>query len=379
MTKQAMTSRERVLCAYNHQAPDRVPICVGGTAQKLSNRTYTALKKHLEINDDFNLDESLDELGNVIHYHPQVLEFLHSDFRHIQINRLPPEEVDGRQRHELGFFLETDPTTGLTNILTHPWADFSAEQIKQAQLPDPADPARTAGLRKTAEQLSEQNEYAIGAYKATLLGIFDLACVLRGMDRFLFDTAADPETAAAILAKTFEFNCGVYSAMLDQIGPFLDVVEFNDDLGTQESLLFSPATYRSLLKPLHKEFVAMLRRKAPQAKIFLHCCGAVRPLIPDLIEIGINILNPIQPLAKGMNPAELKSEFGKDLIFQGGIDLQEAMVGTTEQVEQEVAARVEAFAPGGGYILATANNITSDVPLENVIQLYEAAVRLGKY
>ena len=376
-----MTSRQRVLRAYNHQEPDRVPVCLGGTAQKFCSSVYLAVKEHLGIDDDYTLDQSLDELGNVIHYHPKVLEFFGSDFRHIQINRIPPEDPDenGVMLHELGYGLKADSDTGITHMIGHPWKGASAAEIKAWKMPDPNNPARVDGLASQAKALRENTDYAIAAYKATLLGMFDLACAMRGMDNFFMDMMADPEAAETILDRTLEFNYGVYSAMLDAVGPFLDVVEFNDDLGMQDNMLFSPDLYRSMFKPRHAEFVAMLRKKAPQAKVFLHCCGSVRQIIPDFIEIGVDVLNPIQPLARGMDPAELKAEFGNDICFQGAIDVQKGMIGTVADVQQEVASRIGALAPGGGYVLATANNITSDIPLENVLCLYKSAADLGRY
>ncbi|MDP6044847.1 MAG: uroporphyrinogen decarboxylase family protein, partial [Phycisphaerae bacterium] len=376
-----MTSRQRVIAAYNHQEPDRVPICLGGTAQKFCSSVYLAVKDHLGIDDDYTLDQSLDELGNVIHYHPKVLEFFDSDFRHIQINRVAPEGPDenGVMRHELGFGLKTDEETGITHMVGHPWQGASAAEIEAWKMPDPNDPFRVAGLAEQARSLRENTEYAIAAYKAALLGVFDLACVMRGMDTFLMDMLADPPAAGAALDRTLEFNYGVYSAMLDAVGPFIDVVEFNDDLGTQDNMMFSPDMYRDMLKPRHAEFVAMLHKKAPQAKVFLHCCGSVRPIIGDLIEIGVDVLNPIQPLARGMDPAELKAEFGSDISFQGAIDVQQGMIGSVDEVRRETASRINALAPGGGYVLAAANNITSDVPLENVLALYENAKDLGQY
>ena len=376
-----MTSRQRVMLAYNHQEPDRVPVCVGGTAQKFCRSVYMAIKEHLGIDDDYTMDQSLDELGNVIHYHPKVLEFCGSDFRHIQINRISPEgpDSDGVMLHELGFGLKADPDTGVTHMVGRPWQGASAAEIKAWEMPDPGDPARVAGLAEQARVLRENTDYAIASYKATLLGVFDMACVMRGMDAFLMDMLADPQAAEAVLDRTLEFNYGVYSAMLDAVGPFVDVVEFNDDLGTQDNMMFSPDLYREMLKPRHAEFVAMLHKKAPDAKVFMHCCGSVRQIIPDLIEIGVDVLNPIQPLARGMDPGELKAEFGSELCFQGAIDVQHGMIGSVAEVRTEAASRIGALAPGGGYVLATANNITADVPLENVLCLYKSAVDLGAY
>jgi len=264
-------------------------------------------------------------------------------------------------------------------MVGHPWQDASAAEIEAWKMPDPNDPFRIAGLAEKARSLREDTDFAIAAYKATLLGVFDLACVMRGMDTFLMDMLADPPAACAALDRTLEFNYGVYSAMLDAVGPYLDVVEFNDDLGTQDNMMFSPDMYREILKPRHAEFVAMLRKKAPRAKVFLHCCGSVRAIIPDLIEIGVDVLNPIQPLARGMDPAELKAEFGSEISFQGAIDVQQGMIGSVDEVRRETASRINALAPGGGYVLATANNITADVPLENVLALYQSAKDLGQY
>jgi uroporphyrinogen decarboxylase len=376
-----MTPRQRVRLAYNHQEPDRVPVCLGGTAQKFCRSIYQAIKEHLGIDDDYTLDESLDELGNVIHYHPKVLEFCGSDFRHIQINRIPPADPDenGVMLHELGFGLKADPDTGITHMVGHPWQGASASEIKAWKMPDPSDPARVVGLAQQAQALRDNTDYAIAAYKATLLGVFDMACVMRGMDAFLMDMLADPQAAEAALDRTLEFNLGVYSAMLDAVGPYLDVVEFNDDLGTQDNMMFSPDLYREMLKPRHAEFVSMLHKKAPDAKVFMHCCGSVRQIIPDLIEIGVDVLNPIQPLARGMDPAELKAEFGSEISFQGAIDVQHGMIGSVQDVRAETASRIGALAPGGGYVLATANNITPDIPLENVLSLYQNAAVLGQY
>jgi uroporphyrinogen decarboxylase len=167
--------------------------------------------------------------------------------------------------------------------------------------------------------------------------------------------------------------------MLDEVGEFVHVVEFNDDLGTQENLMIAPQTYREQLKPLHRRMVEMFHAKAPHARVLLHSCGNIYKIIPDLIEIGVDIINPVQPLAADMDTWRLKKEFGRDICFQGGIDIQRAMKGTAADVEREVRERIRSLAPGGGYVLSTANNIASDIPVENVTLLYELAHKLGVY
>ncbi len=333
-----MTPRERVLRTYGHQEPDRVPICIGGVAQKLSKKAYQAVKQHLGIHDSYERESIVDELDNVVYYHPKFLERFRVDFREVHIRRFPPEKrfEDGSWEHELGIRLKHSSNGETVNFVSTPLREASLQEIQRYPMPDPEDPRRFEGLREEARELAEKTPYAVGCYKATLLGIFDCAWVLRGLDQFLMDLSLEPKLADALLAKTFAFNYQVYSRLLEEVGPYVQVVEFNDDLGTQENLMIAPEAYRQHLKPLHRRLVAMFHAKAPAAKVLLHCCGSIRKIIPDLIEIGIDIINPVQPLATGMDTWGLKREFGRDLCFQGGIDLQRAMKGTPVDVEKEV-------------------------------------------
>ncbi len=367
--------------AYNHREPDRVPICIGGVAQKLSKKAYYAVKDHIGIRDSYEKESVVDELDNVVYYHPGFLEQFRVDFREVHVRRFPPTRrfEDGSWEHELGIRLKYSSNGETVNFVSNPLREASIEQIERYPMPDPEDPRRFAGLRKEARELYEKTSYAIGCYKATLLGIFDCAWVLRGLDQFLMDLYLEPKLAAALLQKTFDFNYRLYSRLLEEVGPYVQVVEFNDDLGTQENLMMAPEAYRQFLKPLHRRLVQMLRAKAPQAKVLLHCCGNIYKILPDLIEIGIEVINPVQPLAAEMDTWRLKREFGKDLCFQGGIDIQRAMKGTASDVEKEVRERIRSLAPGGGYVLSTANNIASDIPVENVALLYRLADQLGTY
>ena len=376
-----MTSRERVLRTYNHQEPDRVPICIGGVAQKLSKKAYYAVKEHIGIRDVYDKESIVDELDNVVYYHPKFLEHFRADFREVHVRRFPPRRrfEDGSWEHELGMRMQYSSNGETVSFVSTPLREATLEEIERYPMPDPEDPRRFSGLREEARELYENTPYAIGCYKATLLGIFDCAWVLRGLDQFLMDLTLEPKLANALLQKTFAFNYQLYSRMLDEVGKYVHVVEFNDDLGTQENLMIAPDTYREHLKPLHRRMVEMFRQKAPQAKVLLHCCGNIHKIIPDLIEIGIDIINPVQPLAADMDTWRLKKEFGRDICFQGGIDIQKAMKGTAADVEKEVRERIRSMAPGGGYVLSTANNIASDIPVENVALLYKLADQLGVY
>lgn len=376
-----MNSRERVIKAYNHQEPDRVPICIGGVAQKFTKNVYYKVKEKIGISEEYEKENMLDELGNVIYYNPKVLDYFHIDFREIQIRRLPHNRIfeDGSWEYELGIRMKASPNGETVNFISHPLKDALIDDIKKYKFPDPKDKRRFEGLRQEAKDLYGNTDFAIGAYKATLLGLWDCAWVLRSMDKLFVDLIFDKPLVNCLLDKILAFNYEVYEAYLKEIGEYVNVVEFNDDFGTQSNLMISPDQYREFIKPRHKILIDMFKKYAKNAKVLIHSCGSIYSIIPDFIEIGIDIINPVQPLAANMNTYKLKKEFGNEICFQGAIDLQEAMLGSVKDVENEVIERIRSLAPGGGYVLSTANNIASDVPLENVFALYDFAYKYGKY
>ena len=166
---------------------------------------------------------------------------------------------------------------------------------------------------------------------------------------------------------------------LEQVGPYIEVIKMADDLGGQENALMSPLTYRSELKPYHKEIYSLIKKYTP-AKIFHHSCGSVSKLLPDLIDAGVEVLNPVQVSAKNMDTQQLKTEFGDQLSFWGAIDTQHVLPnGTTEEVQEEVRKRIYDLGAGGGYVLAPVHNIQADVPVANVLEMYTSARHFGKY
>jgi uroporphyrinogen decarboxylase len=162
---------------------------------------------------------------------------------------------------------------------------------------------------------------------------------------------------------------------LDAVGPYVMVVETGDDIGAQNNLIISPRMYREFIKPAQKSVNELIREKAPNAKIFMHNDGAITKIIPDLMEIGVEILNPVQPSAAGMESEKLKKDFGDRLIFHGAVD-QKPLEGTVQDVRAEVRRRIDSLASGGGYILSTCNHLI-DVPCENVIAMFDEARAYG--
>jgi uroporphyrinogen decarboxylase len=211
--------------------------------------------------------------------------------------------------------------------------------------------------------------------------MFESGFWLRGYKQFLVDLGSYPKMAEAILDLTMNFRLAYWTTALGEVGDLVDVVVEYDDLGSNSSLLISPQMYRKYLKPRHKELFGFIKSRS-HAALFLHSCGAIYPLIPDFIEAGIDILNPVQVSASHMNDGKkLKQEFGRDITFWGGgVNTQSILPrGTTKEVKEEVRRRIGEFAPGGGYVFAAVHNIQPDVPPENIIAMLEAWKEHGKY
>jgi len=203
---------------------------------------------------------------------------------------------------------------------------------------------------------------------------------MQRMDRFLLNTAVEPEFAAALLRKIGGLCDRLMGHVLDAVGDDIDIIKIGDDLGMQQSLLMSPATYRSMLKPIHAASIAAIRRRT-SAKVFFHTDGDVFPLLDDLVEIGVDILNPIQTSAGQMaDLAILKRRYGDVLTFCGGIDTQRILPhGTPDEVRAEVRRVIGELAPGGGYLLASVHTIMDDVPAANILAMVDAAETYGTY
>ncbi len=242
------------------------------------------------------------------------------------------------------------------------------------------DPSRVAHVRAEAERLAGRNEYAILA-TPWLLFPLERAFAMQGMDTFLLHMISHPEFAVALLRRIAEACKALMGNFLREIGGGdIDIIKIGDDLGTQESLLMSPAMYRELLKPIHADFIAFIKERT-DAKVLFHTDGDVFPLIEDFIEIGVDILNPIQTSAGKMsNLEELKRRYGRDLVFCGGIDTHHCLPsGTPEEVRQEVKRVIGILAPGGGYLLSSVHTIMDGVPPENVLAMVDAVEEFGHY
>jgi len=268
------------------------------------------------------------------------------------------------------------------DMFEHPLSgEITEETVDRYSLPDPIDPARFNGLRESARKVLEKEKRAlvIGNMSA---GIFELYMWTRGYKDGYADWAGNPEFAKKILRKYIDLQMTYWEKMFDVMKDIpIDVVQMADDLAGQNGMLISPMSYRQHLKPMHKEMFDYIHSKT-DAKIFFHSCGSIRPIITDLIEIGVDILNPVQVSATRMDSAELKREYGNDICFWGGgVDTQNAFDDrhTPDEVRADVRKRLEDFMPGGGFIFNTVHNIQGNVPPENIIAMWETVQEYGRY
>ena len=263
------------------------------------------------------------------------------------------------------------------------WAPL-AGAIGEADLrafawPDPTDDARYEGMAAEARTIARVERRA--TYVGSICsGITEVYFRLRGYEDGYADLKAAPGFARSIMERVLEIKLAYWERTLAELGDDVDVVGEGDDLGGQRSTLFSPETYRTLVKPLHAQLFEFIRSRT-RARVFLHSCGAIRPLIPDLIEIGVDVLNPVQVSASGMESDALKRDFGRDLVFWGGgVDSQRVLgSGTPDEVRADVRRRIADLKPGGGFVFAAVHDIQPNVPPENIMAMWETLEEHGRY
>ena len=371
-----MTSKERVLCAVNHKPVDRIPLDLGGTACSMVDKAYFKVKDFLGIEGEI---EPYRKGSTVCYYDERILDRFDIDIRRVfakQSEEYPKYHDDGTFSNEWGL-VQRD--TGLyVETVKNPLEDAELEDLDTYPWPQPEEMLDVTGMKERAKKLHEENEYAI-SLRMPCNGIFEIACWLRGMENFMVDTITDPEFAHALIEKILKVQIEMYGYLLDQVGEYIDIVESGDDYGSQQSLLISPDAYREFIFPARKKLNKAIRQKAPQAKIYLHSCGAIADIIEDLIDCGVDILNPVQTSAVGMDPVTLKDKFGDRICFHGAVDTQKAMTGSIEQVEDEVKRLIDILGRDGGFILSSCNHIQSDIPPENVARMFEFAAEYSSY
>lgn len=373
-----MTGKERIIRAINHREPDRVPVDLGSVSTtSIVACAYERLKEHLGIQAGTQV---VSRMLQFVRVDEKVLLHFGADCRGVYYrrsgSRRDSEAVDDGYVDEWGIELRRPDGGYYYDIVKHPLREASVEDLERYPWPDFSQPERYQGIEEEAEKLAEAGRYAIiGPGIDT--SIFEQAWYLRGLEQFMVDLILNPEFAQSLLERILDLQKVLYGNYLKRVGKYLDVVYYADDLASQNGPLMSPELYRQMVKPYQKELIKFIKERT-DAKLFYHSCGDVLPLIADFIEMGVDILNPVQVSAREMDTQVLKEKYGSKLVFWGAIDTQRILPkGSEQEVRQEVRKRIDDLAPGGGYVLAAVHTIQPDVPPANVVTMLAEAREYG--
>ena len=373
-----MTGRERIKAALAHKEAE-VPLDIGGSVVTgIASCTYKKLLELLGISDQVLIRNTFSQTSEISE---EVFNVLGVDTRPTDVHE--PDKFKINLRTENGYHQYTDewgivysmPVDGKSGFSLNQSPLAMANEIKDIDnynWPDGSDKSRGFGLMDQALNLAEEKKVGV-ILETDIGGAFEWSCALRGTENFLYDLAADTIFAEALIEKVTDYKIKFWENILSQAGGHVDIVRESDDLAGQRGLLISAEMYKKYIKPAHRRIFDTIR-KHTDAAICLHSCGSVRDIIPDFLDIGVTVLNPVQIGAVGMAPEYLKNEFGNDLVFWGGAcDSQKEFPNMLPgQVKDAVRKNIDAFSHGGGYICAPINMIQNDVPAENILAFAEA-------
>ncbi len=376
------TSRERALAALDHIEPDRVPLDFGGRNTTLHLNAHEALMKHLGLQGP---------APRIRNYHTYVVDpdpQLFDRFEGVSALFFPKPaatytfSIDPKTNtyvDEWGTTYYMPPNGYYYDLHAAPLADAETEKdLDRLPWPNPTDPSRIAGLADRIKAAFAAKEKVLMLCAPTS-GLWETSWYIFGLEQAFLHLAGNPALMEAFTERFVQWQIAYWSMVLDVVGPYVDIVQLGEDLGTQQGPIMSPRTYRQIYKPRMRRLVDAIRQRT-QARVYLHSCGSIYEFIPDLLDCGIQILNPIQVNAAKMDTARLKREFGKDLTFWGaGCDPVVMGTGTVEEVRKDVRRRVRDLAPGGGFVFGSVHNIQANVPPENIVAMFDTARECGGY
>jgi uroporphyrinogen decarboxylase len=374
-----MNSKERILTAIHREVPDRVPAALWGSYYTLNDGLYFKVLDYLKIGDPLPpFRRKMPRNSN--YYDDRILDRLETDVRYVWsgFTDLGGARMDGDRRDAWGVeWQKMGPT--ITSVGA-PLKSVSIDQVADYDWPDPEKYLDFDLMkRRISDVKREYPLHAIGARAVNSYGPFEQAAELRGRESFYMDMVTEPELAQLIVDRCTDVIVRAQELYLDVIGKDIDFFEIpGDDFGGTQDLLISPDSFDSMFKLPMKRIVDSVKAFRKDLPVAFHSDGAITKIIPKLIEVGIDILNPLEPLPV-MDWPEIKRRYADALCFMGGVDLKEALTGTVHDVQEDVKRCISTFALGGGYILTSANHIQVDVPPENVVALFEAGKTFGTY
>jgi uroporphyrinogen decarboxylase len=370
----------------NHQEPDRIPIDLGGTiVSSIVKQSYIELKQYLGL--PLESIKMLDYVQQLPYVDDRLLERFGVDFRMVQLPSATSLDVEIFEEGEYFAFIDRwgsklhmPKNKGLYfDWVEFPIKDTTVTALDHYRWPEPDSVEVNQQLGMQAKKLYETTDYALVGSAVIGGGIFEQPARVMGLENFMMALVTEHTFADRLMGTITDIYIESCRRYLDQVGPYIQVFTFWDDLAGQNGWLINPVVYLNIIKPKQKRLVEEIKKKT-DAKLFYHSCGATRGLIPDLIEIGFDILNPVQVSAKGMDTKELKRDFGKEIVFWGGgVDTQHVLpFGNLEQVSDEVKRRIDDLAPGGGFVFAAVHNIQAHVPPQNIVAAFDTALEYGR-
>jgi uroporphyrinogen decarboxylase len=383
-----VNSRERILTTLDHREPDRIPFDLGSCqVTGIHVVAYRNLRKALGLPEvEIEMCDAVQQLASIDDDLGRKFSIDTRGLYPLNSHNWQVVEKDAGEywayNDEWGITHHRPKENGLYFSVVKsplPRTDLTVEDIAGHSWPEVGHAIRLAGLREMAEHCRASG-YAV-VLKDAFAGIFEFAQRIVGMENLLMMMITNEKAACALFDKLLELKLDYWQTALSELGDLVDIVTYADDYGTQTSQIISPDMFRRLVKPRVKTLFEAFAKLAPHARRFFHSDGNVRPLIPDFLEMGVDILNPIHIRARDMEPAALKRDFGRNLVFWGGgVDTQGVLPkGTPEEVKEDVRRNIEALAPGGGYVFNTIHNIQADVPPANIIAMWEALQEYGVY
>jgi uroporphyrinogen decarboxylase len=376
-----MTGRECVLAALEHQEPERLPVDFGGRHTTVHIKAHKRLKEYLKVPQG---DETFRQFWlQTVELDPRLNDILGGDVAAFCTGK--PDSWDLNLAPDDSFSDEWGASYSMPeggyyyDYRSHPLAQTKTlSDLSGYHWPDPLDPGRYRGLRQAVKKVYDQGQQAI-MFTIAPAGSWEHTWTLRGPEQAFIDLIENRELYEEILDRTVNFQIAQWKRALDDVGDLIDVASLSDDLGTQHGPMMSVKMYRELFKPRLMRIVEAIHSRS-LAKVYIHTDGSVYAFLPDLIDAGINIINPVQKECKDMELAKLKKDFGDRLTFWGAsVRTNVLEFGTVEAIQAEAREAIRLLAPGGGFVFAPIHNIQPGVPPENIVALFETARQFGKY
>jgi len=386
-----MKSRERVRFTLNHKEPDKVPIDLGGNQSSIHIKAYKKLLNFLDV-EDKNIQYA-DFVQQIVRPCDQILERFGIDIRYVQplggMVRVQDMEplYEGKYiglYDQFGVFWGDNAKKNLDDILyydpvIHPFENFTTiKEVKNYNWPDGRDRTPFKGLKDYAKKLRDETEYALSTPPVGC--VYEYCTFLFGFTKTLRYLKTKPEIIVSAMEELLKYWTDYVTTFLDEVGRYLDVVCINGDLAEQAGPIMSIKLYEKMIKPLERK-LSLRIHDLVDAKINYHSCGSIAQFIPHFTEIGYDVVNPVQISAFDMEPCSLKKRFGETMSFWGGLCNSQKTLpfGTPNQIREEVKKNFECLKPGGGFVASNIHNITAEVPPQNIVAMFDAALEFRNY